>query len=478
MWRLPLIEGIKEYTKEDNIPFTMPGHKSGRSFLQIEEGRYFYENLLNGDITEVDGVDNLHNAEGIIKDSQQMLSEYYGSYKSYYLVNGSTSGNLAMIYSTFNKGDKIILERNCHRSIFNAVIMRELKPVYLKNKMDDEFNAPFSLYREYFLNIIKSNKDAKGIVITYPNYYGVCIDLNEVIKEAKKYKMKVLVDCAHGAHFGVINELPENPIKLGADMVVMSSHKTLPSLTQTAYLHIRDSVDVDKVDFYVSAFMSTSPSYLLMMSMEFGRFYLEKYGEVDYKNLLDIILEYREKINGLEGFLTLGKEHMYYNREDVLNTSLDLTRLVIKVDKGLNSHKLLGYLRKNRIQGEMSDGTSVILIPNPFNLKEDFEKLFNVLKKCKLIDLKGREEVGLIDYNIPHSILQPFEVMEREKSLVNLKESVDRICSKSIVPYPPGVPLVMPGEVISKEIVEIITSYIDNNKTVMGLYNNQVYVVK
>lgn len=478
MWRLPLIEGIKEYTKEDNIPFTMPGHKGGRGFLQSEEGKNFCKILLNGDITEVDGVDNLHNAEGIIKDSQQMLSEYYGSYKSYYLVNGSTSGNLAMIYSTFNKGDKIILERNCHRSIFNGVIMRELKPVYLKNKLDEEFNAPFSLYREHFLEIIKENKDAKGIVITYPNYYGICIDLNEIIKEAKRYNMKVLVDCAHGSHFGVINEIPENPIKLGADMVVMSSHKTLPSLTQTAYLHIRNSVDVDKVDFYVSAFMTTSPSYLLMMSMEFGRFYLEKYGEIGYKNLLNTILEYREKINNIEGFLTLGKEHMYYNSKDALDTSLDLTRLVIKVDKGLNSHKLLDYLRKNKIQGEMSDGRNIILIPNAFNLREDFEFLFNVLKQCDLKDLKGEEELSYLEYNIPRSVLQPFEVMERDKTLVSLKESVGKVCSKAIVPYPPGVPLVMPGEIITEEAVGIINSYVNNNRTVMGVYNNEVFIVK
>src|SRR3712207_1545221 len=140
-----------------------------------------------------------------------------------------------------------------------------------------------------------------------PNYYGICVDLKQIINEAKKYNMKVLVDCAHGAHFGVIEELPQNPIKLGADMVVMSSHKTLPSLTQTAYLHVGDSIDLEKVDFYVSAFMSTSPSYVMMMSMEFGRFYLEQYGREQYTNFLKLCMEYREKINGLQGFLVLGK---------------------------------------------------------------------------------------------------------------------------------------------------------------------------
>ncbi|MFX0549642.1 aminotransferase class I/II-fold pyridoxal phosphate-dependent enzyme [Hathewaya histolytica] len=478
MLRLPLIDGINKYIKENNIPFTMPGHKSGKGFLSVEEGKIFYENILKGDITEVEGVDNLHNPEDIIKESQNMLSKFYASYKSYYLVNGSTSGNMAMIYATFNKGDKIILERNCHKSIFNAVIMRELEPVYLKNKLHEVFNAPVSLDREHFLSLIKNNKDAKGIVITYPNYYGVCVDLSEIIKEAKKYNMKVLVDCAHGAHFGIIEDIPQNPIKLGADMVVMSSHKTLSSFTQTAYLHINDSVDVEKVDFYVSAFMSTSPSYVLMMSMEFARFYLEKYGAEAYKNFLDLILEYREKINNLQGFTTMGKEHMYIDRNDTLDTFIDLTRLVISLDDRFNSHKLLDYLRVNKIQGEMSDGKNVILIPSVFNDRDDFESLYNVLKSCNLDYLKGDEQIVSMEYNIPDSVLRPFEVMEREKILVDINLSEDKVCAKAIVPYPPGVPLIMPGEVINKQAIELIKFYSKNNKTVMGMKDGGIFVVE
>lgn len=202
-----------------------------------------------------------------------------------------------MIFSCFKEEDKIIVERNCHRSIFNGIIMRKLKPIYIKNKVYRQFNAPLSIDLEHFLSLIKENKDAKGIVITYPNYYGVCPNLKVIIKEAKKYDMKVLIDSAHGAHFGVCEKLPKSALELGADMVVMSAHKTLPSLTQTAFLHIgKDSIiDINKVDFYISAFSSTSPSYLFLCSMDYSRFYLEKYGQEHYNELINRANYYRKK---------------------------------------------------------------------------------------------------------------------------------------------------------------------------------------
>jgi arginine/lysine/ornithine decarboxylase len=207
--KLPLVEGLLEYTNENNIPFAMPGHKGGQGFLSTDIGKEIYSNILKIDITEVDGVDNLHNPDGIIKEAEELLSRFYKSRKSYFLVNGSTSGNLAMIFSAFSEGDKVIVERNCHRSIFNGILMRKLKPIYIRNKISSKFNAPMSVDMEHFLSLIEDNKDAKGIIITYPNYYGVCPNLKLIINEAKKYNMKVLVDSAHGAHFGVYDVLPD-----------------------------------------------------------------------------------------------------------------------------------------------------------------------------------------------------------------------------------------------------------------------------
>ena len=318
MSRLPLVDGVLKYIKEKNISFCMPGHKGGLGFLKTMQGKELYENFIKGDITEVDGLDNLHHAEGIIKESQQLLSEYYGSIKSYFLVNGSTSGNLAMIFSSFNEGDKIIVERNCHRSIFNAIIMRKLKPVYIKNKIHSKYDAPFPLDKEHFLYLINENKDAKGIIVTYPNYYGICFDLPYVIEIARKYDMKVLVDAAHGAHFGASKLLPKNPLKMGANMVVMSAHKTLPSLTQTAFLHVGEGIDISKVDFYVSAFLSTSPSYMFLCSMDYARFYIQEYGENDYEELIKICQFNRDKINSLGKFYILGQEDLSEMYQEII----------------------------------------------------------------------------------------------------------------------------------------------------------------
>jgi len=479
--RLPLVEGVLKYIKEKNILFCMPGHKGGLGFLKTTQGVELYKNLIKGDITEVDGVDNLHFAGGIIKESQQLLSEYYGSIKSYFLVNGSTSGNLAMIFSAFNEGDKIIVERNCHRSIFNAIIMRKLKPVYIKNKIHSKYDAPFPLDKEHFLYLIKENRDAKGIIVTYPNYYGICFDLQYVIELARNYGMLVLVDAAHGAHFGASKLLPENPLKLGANMVVMSAHKTLPSLTQTAFLHVGEGIDINKVDFYVSAFLSTSPSYMFLCSMDYARFYIEEYGEKDYDELIKICAVNRKRINSLGKFYVLGpedlRETLGNQDEDNNMYTMDLTRYILNVPKGYSGHKLLQYLRVNKIQAEMSDSRNVVLIFSPFDSSQAFNALYIALKKCDMKTLE-QEYVDLMDYDMPTTIMYPYEVMDREKTIMELRQAEHKISAAAIVPYPPGIPIIMPGERIEKKTIAIIEYYLRNNVTVFGINQGKIETVE
>ncbi|QGU93823.1 aminotransferase class V-fold PLP-dependent enzyme [Clostridium bovifaecis] len=465
MSKLPLVEGVLNYIQENNIRFAMPGHKGKIGFSTTAIGRELYKNFIDIDITEVEGVDNLHNAEGIIKEAEEYLAKLYGSEKAYFLVNGSTSGNLAMIFSTFNEGDKVIIERNCHKSIFNGVILRKLNPVYVKNKINFKYDAPLSIDEEHFLHVLEANKDAKGIIVTYPNYYGICPNLRFIIHEAKKRNMKVLVDSAHGAHFGISKELPESAVSLGADMVVMSSHKTLPSLTQTAYLHLANTVDIDRVRFYLNMFLSTSPSYMLMCSMDYGRFYLEEYGEEDYKKLINIANKYREKINRLKGIHVIGKEDFKY-----VGGAIDLSRYVINLEKRYNARKLLRYLRCNKIQAEMNDNQNVVLIFSPFNTEEEFERLYQVLKDCHMDNLKD-EYYNISNYNIPESRLLPYEVIDKNKEYISLEDAKGEICAEAIVPYPPGIPIVTLGEVIGQEAITIIEYYLNSGVEVLGITN-------
>jgi arginine/lysine/ornithine decarboxylase len=472
--RIPIVEGVMKYLTEENVPFSMPGHKAGRGFLATKEGRELYNSMIKGDTTEVEGLDNLHGAEGVIKEAQELLRSLYGSKKSYFLVNGSTSGNLAMIFAAFNEGDKVIVERNCHRSVFNAVIMRKLKPIYIRNRIDKTYNAPFSVDMEHFLQLIDEHKDAKGIIITYPNYYGVCTDLEGMILEGKKRNIKILVDSAHGAHFGINELLPESALKLGADMVVMSAHKTLPSLTQTAYLHIGDGVDAKKVDFYVSAFTSTSPSYMFLSSLDYARFYMETEGNSGFRECVRLANEYREKINLLKDIHVISAKDI--KTEGSAKIRLDESRYIINLARGYSGHLLLKYLRSCGVQAEMSDQSNVVLIFSPFNKEEDFDKLYEALKGCSLESLRDNT-VELIISSLPEPVMLPYEAFEKKKIKLKIGDSVGRVSAGNIVPYPPGIPLIMLGERIEKEAVSMIKYYLNNNITVLGVDEDSVEVV-
>jgi arginine/lysine/ornithine decarboxylase len=476
---LPLLEGVLKYIEENNISFCMPGHKNGRGFFNTSIGRKFIDNILKFDITEVDGVDNLHNPKSIILDASEHLRDFYGSEKSYFLVNGSTSGNMIMLFSSFNEGDKVLVERNCHSSIFNGIIIRKLNPVYLKNIISTRLNAPICINLEHFLEILDKNKDAKGIIITYPNYYGICSNLEFIIEKAREYNMKILVDCAHGSHFGVHEKLPKSPVKMGADMVVTSAHKTLSSLTQTAYLHVNNKEDLDKVDFYFKIFLSTSPSYIALCSMDYARFYLEKYGHRDYEKLIEISKHYRDKINSIKGFSIIEKKDILVHNEKLPPSvwNLDSTRYIINLEKGHSANLLLDYLRKSKIQAEMSDDFNVVLIFSPFNKEEEFEKLYRVLKDCNLKKIRHRK-IDMIEYEMPRMKLRPYEVVNLESEIINTETSLGRVSAVNIIPYPPGIPLLLMGEIIDRNILSIIRYYVKAGLDIVGIKDNKISVVK
>lgn len=480
MPRLPIVEALLKYKEENNSYFAMPGHKCGKVYEQTEEGKLFLNNIIDFDVTEVDGMDNFHNPEGIIKEAQQELSNYYQSKKSYFLVNGSTSGNMIMIYSVFNEHDKIIVERNCHRSVYNSIVLRKLRPIYIRNRISQDYDAPFSIDKEHLFSVMEANRDAKGILLTYPNYYGLCSDLEEIIKKAREYNMKVLIDSAHGAHFGVTEGLPANAVALGADIVVHSAHKTLPSLTQTSFLHVNCNELIDKVDYYTSIFSTTSPSYLFMASLDYSRYYLQKYGKASYDELIVLCDEYRNKINGLGIFHIIGHMDLEkeYNENSLINKiKIDKSRYVINLPRGYSAHILLDYLKANRIQGEMSDHRNVVLLFGTNNTRQDFENLYDALKRCDLEKLKDKCTIP-IDSDIPSMKVMPWEAIDSEKEKLPIGKARNRVCGQAVVPYPPGIPIVMPGELIEEGTVEIINYYIDNKVTLLGVEEGMITVLK
>lgn len=474
MKNIPIIDGISSYLKEEIIPFSMPGHKIGRGFKNLEQI------LLQGDLTEVEGLDNLQHPEGIIKEAEEKLSKLYNSKKSYFLVNGSTCGNLIMIFSLFKEGDKILVERNCHKSIMNGIIMRKLKPVFINNIFHSKLKAPVGIDLNHLKSQIDLNKDLKGIILTYPNYYGVGVNIDETVKIAREANLKIAIDSAHGAHFGFNKLLPKSVQELKADMVVMSAHKTLPSLTQTAWMHVNDEKFIEEIEFYKNVFMSTSPSYMFMMSLDYSRNFLEEHGEEAYDKLLKVIDDFKKSVEDLSYFKILDKKFLINGLEKnikINDIKIDSSRIVINLEENLNGNKLLDYLRSKKIQCEMSDNKNVVLIPSPFNTENDFKSLEKALKSCDIKCLED-EEIDFYLTDLPKRSLEPFEVLDAEYERVSIDKALGKIVAESIVPYPPGVPMLIMGEVIEEKHIKLINEYRKNGVDIIGIKDNKVKVIK
>lgn len=456
--KVPLLEEVLKYHREENLILSMPGNKSGIGFLRDDIGRDFIKNLGFLDITEVEPLDNLHSPEGVIKESQDLLAKTYGVKEAFFVVNGSTAGNLAAIFDAFDEGDEVLVERNCHKSIFNGLILRKLKVTYIEPVIDEEIDIFLPPDRDNIFNALLKCKNPKGIILTYPNYFGISYDISDALIELKNKGLKILIDGAHGAHFGFNERLP-NPIWDLADYSVISAHKTLPALTQGSYLLVNNKKNIE---FYLRAFMTTSPSYLIMASLDYGRYYLDNYGKEDYEKLIIMAEHWKNKINSLNKVSIISKRDLSEGYD------LDLSRYLMVLPKGYSGHKLLKYLREKRIQGEMSTSSSVVLILSPFNTDIDFQRIYSALLELDLSILK--QKIGSKYYSIiAEKRLEPFEVFEKEFEDIHLDNSMGKIAREAIIPYPPGIPLVCAGEVISKEAIEIVKDYILNGRTVIGV---------
>lgn len=468
MNKAPLLEALIEYNDENNLILSMPGNKSGKAFRRDSLGIKFQEKLGSLDITEVSNLDNLHNPEGIIKESEELLAKTYNVKKAFFLVNGSTSGNMAAIFSAFKEGDEVLVERNCHKSIYNGLILRKLKVIYI-NPVIDEENGIFLPVREKEIEeALKKCNNPKGIIITSPNYYGIKYNIDDYLIKLKEKGLKLLIDSAHGAHFGISKELPKSLNEIG-DYIVVSAHKTLPALTQGAYLLVNDN-DFSS-DFYIKAFMSTSPSYLIMASLDYARYYLDNFAKYDYNRLIRISKIYKKEINNLKKLKILDE----YNLKK--GYTIDESRYILILQKGYSGEKLLEYLKSKKIQAEMSFERGVVLILSSMNTEEDFKLLYEAIKELNIENLRTKDKSGRYLNIKPKKIMEPYEVFEKEGEYLNIEEAEDKIAKEDIIPYPPGIPLVCKGELITNEVIEVIKNYLKNNQNIIGIKNNQIKVI-
>ena len=467
----PILNRLKEYNKEDTISFHFPGHKGRRALVD-------WGGLIPKiDVTELEGMDNLLDPRGIIKESQENLRGVYKTYESLYGVNGSTS----LIYTALNAisrpGDKIIVQRNCHVALYNALILNDLEPIYIYPKYDGKRGLSLGIDLDQLENLLVENQDAIGVFITYPDYYGICQRIGNIADLLRRHKRLLIVDEAHGGHLIFSDKLPKSALEYGADIVIHSSHKTLPSFTQTGLLHINSPrVDLDRLRRAFNLFTTTSPSYLFMASNEASVAYMDGLGRKALDNNISMVKSLMERLEGLEG--------LYILEEDMGDDSLgprDISRFLFKIE-GYRGSDLVRLFRDSYgINLEMSYLDYALAVVGAMNTEGDLMAL-----EAGILDLLGKGEYkGEKGVNI--SIASPGrglglrQAYYREGEEVDLKDAVGRISKSFIIPYPPGIPLLVAGEEISREACEYIGYLREKNIEIVGLigYNKgQVLVLK
>ncbi len=469
----PVFDALYNYSKARHVSFHVPGHKNGVFYNTL--GTAVWENILHIDLTEIPGMDNLHSPAGIIKEAQDLAARAYGVDSTYFLVNGSTAGILAGILGTARPGDKVIIDRGCHSSVLNGVMLGRLEPVYFGRKIDSATGIPLSIDHEEVREIIE-NSGAKAIIVTNPNYYGICSDLEPIARLAHKHGMVLIVDEAHGAHLKFNNWLPQSAVDTGADLVVQSAHKTLPAMTQGAWLHVKGArVDRDRLERMLGVFQTTSPSYPLMASLDMARYVMVKEGKEMLETLIRHTRYTRESINLLNNGL-FAPDSDYFKEKGCFG--FDETRLIIHCrDAGMNGYQLDYRFRKEKgIYGELYDLVNWLGVTTPGNSPEDFDQL---VKACRDIEPAGRR-MGLPDMGLPvqKPRMKLWEVMEMERQRVPLEDARGLTAAASITPYPPGVPLVCPGEEISPQIINMIKLYAQLHISIKGYADGMVETVK
>lgn len=494
----PIYKAVKNYAGENIIPFHMPGHKMGKGFPDE-----FIKNLAKFDITELPNTDNLHFPEGVIKEAQILAAKAFEAEKTFFLVNGSSCGIHASIMSVCRPGDRILVTRDCHRSVIGGMMLAGADPVYINTEFDNFFGIPTILDPEKLEKALEDDPDVAAVLVTRPNYYGICSDIRQIAEITHSYGKILIVDEAHGAHLKFNKTLPPSAVQAGADICIQSAHKTLPALTQGAYLHVKSSmVDIERLEFNLRLLQTTSPSYIIMASLDIAREIMECFGEQLLEEVIKNSEWLRHSANNLGSFVPLAENHIGHgnkvrnnnvcgmknrvkeNEEKIIGKKfLDKTRLV------LNSRNLemAGYtvshiLRKKfRIQVEMADIFNIVCISTISDRREDFETLYRALSELPSV-LKGLKDFkNFIDFKnfedfkglpIPKQGIRLCDIGKTRGRTAVLKDSIGKASRDFIVPYPPGVPVICPGEIITEEVVEYIYNVIEWGGTVNGVDKN------
>ena len=437
-----LYQKLKNLNK---IPMHMPGHKRNtHRFPQQKE-------LFSLDITEIDGFDNLHSPCGILKESMDKAAKLFGSEHSIYLVNGSTCGILAGICALVNEGDKVVSDRACHKSVYNAIELSGAEPVFISPNTHESYGINTGITPEQIEEKLSQNSDCRLVVVTSPTYEGVILDVEGICRVAHSYNVPVLVDSAHGAHLG-FGSFPKSAASLGADIVVQSLHKTLPSLTQTAICHVKHqyyNAIMDKL----SVFETSSPSYLLMSSIDDCMDIIKE--ESLFSHWYNILTEFKKDTKSLKNLKILEKDNGFFD--------LDISKIVIFSS---DAARLSDRLRDYNIEPEMTAPHYVLCMTGAGETKETLDALKDAL--FAIDDEFVAFEKKTLYPPLPKRAMSAKLAKLKKTEYIPLTSAKNRISAEYIWAYPPGVPIIIPGEIVDIDVLESFSLYEKNNIELSG----------
>lgn len=468
-----LLNKLEEYGKSDIYPFHMPGHKRAK----IE-----FPNPFQIDITEIEGFDNLHHPQGILKDAMEQASKIYGSDKSWFLVNGSSVGILSAVCGLTRRGGKIIMSRNCHKAVYHGVFLNELEAEYIYPQYIPEFGIQGGVLPEDVEKSLKKHPDTQIVLIVSPTFEGIVSDIKRISQIVHSYGIPLIVDEAHGAHFPFAcqGEFPKSALDSGADVVIQSLHKTLPSFTQTAIIHWKKGYsDEKKIERYLQIYQSSSPSYLFIGGIDWC---IGKMAEDKGKRLhllAERLQSFRSQAEKFQHIRIPGRE--LSGKNGVYD--VDLSKLVLSV-KGTNidGEKLSDLLRNQyHLEMEMCNTDYTLAMTSAFDREEGFERLFKALKELD-------EEISREDRLIPEvqkavsypqkACMNIYQAWNSQTDRIRIEDAEGKISGEFVYIYPPGIPVIVPGERLDRKIIEIIKEYKAKNLPVQGLKDKTVEYIE
>lgn len=448
----PLLEALQEHLQNRVVRFDVPGHKGGRENRELAD--FLGNRCVKIDVNSMKNLDNLYHPVSVLKDAQNLAAEAFGAANAFFMINGATSASQAMILSVCKAGEKLIMPRNVHRSAINALVLCGAVPVYVDPGENKSLGIPLGMSVKAVEQAILENPDAKAVLVNNPTYYGVCPDICHIAKLAHAHNMLLLADEAHGTHFYFGENLPCAAIAAGADMAAVSIHKTGGSLTQSAMLLCGKSINADYVRQIINLTQTTSASYLLMVSLDIARRNLALNGREMYQKTIQYVDYAREEINRIGGYYVYGDE--LCNGDSFY--AFDRTKLSIHTrNTGLAGIEVYDLLQNEYgIQIEFGDIGNILAIVTAGDRALEIERLISALSEIKR--LYGRDPSGMLrsEYLTPDVALSPQQAFYAPKKVVPLSKCVGKICSEFVMCYPPGIPILAPGERITADIVNYI----------------------